>query len=576
MNWLLANASPTVAEAFRACRRHFVGVLGFSALMNVLFLVPTIYVMQVYDRVIPTSGLQTLLYLTIIAALALGALSLLDVVRSRLLVRSSLRLERLLSGPLLERLMAEPTPAGRGPVLRDLDVLRQAIVSPGSSSFADAIWTPVYVAVAFMIHPALGALTIAGGAVLVTLAVLTEGATRERGGRADGILAAVYGVQDSLTRNAGLVRALGMGKPLRDRQLVDRGVATQLAADAQIAGGRYLAATKGVRLFLQTAAMGLGAWLAVERQISPGSIMVASILMSRGLQPVEQIVGFWPTVLKARVALKALNTAFAAPQAGPRTQMPAPAGRLRFENVVYRAPGSGTELLKDISFSVGPGEVLGVVGASGAGKTTLAALAAGAAAPDGGAVRLDGATLRDWDQDRLGRHIGYLPQNNALLMGSVRDNISRFAQWRGDSAETIDAAVVAAAKAAGAHDMILRLSKGYDTVVSEGGGGLSAGQAQRVALARALYGDPALLVLDEPNSCLDAQGEAQLAKALGEARARGAAVIIVAHRMGILSGVDTLLVLRDGVVERTGPRETVVAAIARRPARSSNVLKLKG
>ena len=246
--------------------------------------------------------------------------------------------------------------------------------------------------------------------------------------------------------------------------------------------------------------------------------------------------------------------------------------------MAQRAPGGDILLLKGVTFGLEPGEVLGVVGPSGAGKTTLARLAVGALAPDGGVVRLDGANLADWDSDRLGRHIGYLPQDSALIAGSVRDNISRFAVWRGEDPAIVDAAVVAAAQAGGVHEMILKLPRGYDTALSHGGRGLSAGQAQRVALARALYGEPALLVLDEPNSCLDAEGEMALAKAIAEAKARGAAILIIAHRTGVLATADTLLVLREGLVERIGPRAEVLAAMAggARPAASSNVVELKG
>jgi ATP-binding cassette subfamily C protein len=365
---------------------------------------------------------------------------------------------------------------------------------------------------------------------------------------------------------------------LRERQLSDRRTGLSLAGQAQFTGGGYAAGTKFLRLFLQSAALGLGAWLAVERQISAGAIIAASILMSRALQPVEQVVGSWGTVVQARGALKTLAELFAsAGPETPRTQLPDPKGALRFDKVAQRAPGSDALVLKGVSFAVEVGEVVGVVGPSGAGKSTLARLAVGALTPDAGVVRLDGANLADWDPDRLGRHIGYLPQDNALIAGTVRDNISRFAIWRGEDPVAIDAAAVAAAQVAGVHDMILKLPNGYDTVLAHGGRGLSAGQGQRVALARALYGDPALLVLDEPNSCLDAEGELALANALASAKARGASIIIIAHRTGVLSSADKLLVLRDGFVERFGPRAEVLAAMTGggRPAQSTNLVELK-
>lgn len=578
MKYLSIDLPPPLAEAFRACRPHFIGIVVFSGLLNLLFLTPSIYMLQVYDRVVPTGGLMTLGFITLAVAFALGTLAALDALRARLLVRASLRIDKLLAGPLLEKLMARAAPGAPILGMREFDILRQAISGQAALGFLDAPWTPIYVAIAFMLHPALGALTIFGGAVLVTLAVFNERSTKAKSQEAMKATNAAYSAQEAAAQNADIVRALGMRGALRERQLADRRAGLNLAGQAQFTGGAFSATTKFLRLFLQSAALGLGAWLAVERQISSGAIIAASILMSRALQPVEQVVGSWGTVVQARGALRTLSELFATSEPEtPRTQLPDPVGALRFEKIAQRAPGSDALVLKGVSFGLEPGEVLGVVGPSGAGKTTLARLAVGALAPDAGVVRLDGANLADWDPDRLGRHIGYLPQDNALIAGSVRDNISRFAVWRGEDPAGIDAAVVAAAQAAGVHDMILKLPKGYDTVLAHGGRGLSAGQGQRVALARALYGDPALLVLDEPNSCLDAEGEVALAQAITGAKARGASIMIIAHRTGVLSAADRLMVLRDGVVDRIGPRAEVLAAMSgARPAPSSNVVELKG
>lgn len=577
MTYLGIELPPPMVAAIRACRPHFVGIAVFSGLLNLLYLTPSIYMLQVYDRVVPTGGITTLVFITLAVAFALITLAALDAIRARLLVRASLRLDRELAGPLLERLMARTAPGAPILGMREFDVLRQAISGPAALGFLDAPWTPIYVIIAFMLHPALGALTIVGGVILVMLAIFNERSTRARSQAATKATQAAYAAQEAAAQNADIVKALGMRGALRERQLLDRRTGLGLAGQAQFTGGRYAALTKFTRLFLQSAALGLGAYLAVNREISSGAIIAASILMSRALQPVEQVVGSWGAVAQARGALKVVADLLAGgAAAAPRTQLPAPTGALRFDRVVQRAPGSDQLALKGVTFAMEPGEVLGVVGPSGAGKTTLARLAVGAAPPDAGVVRLDGANLADWDPDRLGRHVGYLPQDNALIAGSIRDNISRFAIWRGEDPAMIDAAVVEAARASGVHDMILGLPKGYDTLLTHGGRGLSAGQGQRVALARALYGEPALLVLDEPNSALDAEGETALARAIAGAKARGAAIMIIAHRTGVLSSADRLMVLRDGAIERIGPTADVLAAMSGAARAASNVVELKG
>ncbi len=568
MKVLDAPLPPPLAAALRACRPHYMAAAVFSALINILLLAPTIYMMQVYDRVVPTEGRLTLLYLTLVVAFALGIQTTLESVRSRLLALAGLRLDRLLAGGILQRLMSAMTPGSSAQGMREFDIVRGALSGPVAVAVLDIPWTPIYVLVAFMIHPALGAMTIVGGAILVVLAVLNERATRTRAREAFIAQSQAYASQEAAAANAEVVRALGMRGALRERQLADRRSGLDLSVKAQFTGGGYSSATKFTRMFLQSAALGLGAWLAVDKQISAGSIIAASVLMSRALQPIEQLVGSWGVVGQTRGALNNLIKLF--PPKGmdmPGTLLPAPTGALALEQVAVRAPGEGPILLRGVSMRLAPGEILGVIGPSGAGKTTLARVACGAITPDAGTVRLDGASLTDWDGDRLGRYVGYVPQDSALIAGSIKDNISRFAGWAqrdaaAPTAEAIDAAVVAAAQAAGVHELILRFPNGYDTLLGPGGRGLSAGQAQRVALARALYDNPTLLILDEPNSALDADGEAALNKAILAAKARGAAILIVAHRTGILNIADRLLVLRDGQVERVGPRAEIIAQMA--------------
>lgn len=563
MKFLDAPLPPPLVAALRACRPHLMAAAVFSAFINLLLLAPTIYMMQVYDRVVPTEGRLTLLYLTLVVAFALGTQTALESVRSRLLTLAGLRLDRLLAGGILQKLMSAMAPGASAQGMREFDVVRQALSGPVAVAVFDIPWTPIYVLVAFMIHPALGAMTIVGGAVLVVLAVFNERATRTRAREAFIAQAQAYASQEAAAANGEVVRALGMRGALRERQLADRRVGLDLSAKAQFTGGGYSAATKFTRMFLQSAALGLGAWLAVDKQISAGAIIAASVLMSRALQPIEQLVGSWGVVGQVRGALNNLIKLF--PNRGMEmsgTQLPAPTGALALEQVAVRAPGEGPVLLRGVSFRLTPGEILGVIGPSGAGKTTLARVAAAAIVPDAGVVRLDGANLVDWDGDRLGRYIGYVPQDSGLMAGTIKDNISRFATWVGADAAIVDAEVVAAAQAAGVHELILRLPKGYDTLLGAGGRGLSAGQAQRVALARALYGEPPLLILDEPNSALDADGEAALNSALLAAKARKAAILIVAHRTGILNVADRLLVLREGQIEMLGPRVEVVAKMA--------------
>jgi ATP-binding cassette subfamily C protein len=563
VKFLDAPLPPPLVAALRACRPHLMAAAVFSAFINLLLLAPTIYMMQVYDRVVPTEGRLTLLYLTLVVAFALATQTALESVRARLLTLAGLRLDRLLAGGILQKLMSAMAPGASAQGMREFDVVRQALSGPVAVAVFDIPWTPIYVLVAFMIHPALGAMTIVGGAVLVVLAVFNERATRTRAREAFIAQAQAYASQEAAAANGEVVRALGMRGALRERQLADRRVGLDLSAKAQFTGGGYSAATKFTRMFLQSAALGLGAWLAVDKQISAGAIIAASVLMSRALQPIEQLVGSWGVVGQVRGALNNLIKLF--PERGMEmsgTQLPAPTGALALEQVAVRAPGEGPVLLRGVSFRLTPGEILGVIGPSGAGKTTLARVAAAAIAPDAGTVRLDGANLVDWDGDRLGRYIGYVPQDSGLLAGSIKDNISRFAIWAGGDPAIVDAEVVAAAQAAGVHELILRLPKGYDTMLGAGGRGLSAGQAQRVALARALYGEPPLLILDEPNSALDADGEAALNSAILAAKARGAAILIVAHRTGILNVADRLLVLREGQVEMLGPRTEVITKMA--------------
>jgi PrtD family type I secretion system ABC transporter len=551
-------------EAFKACRPHFGAAALFSAFVNILFLAPTIYMMQVYDRVVPTQGVLTLVWLTIVVALAIGALSALDAMRNRIMMRAGLRFNRYLAGEILDRLMVRrrvgPNDPSTAQAMREFDAFRQAVAGPAAMALFDVPWTPLYLIVAFMIHPVLAGLILTGGAVLIALA--TVNARHSRRSTAQGLksTAAAYAAQDATLARSEVVRALGMRRALVKRQLDDRKEGLAAGAESQTTTIEYTALVKFVRMVLQSLSLGVAAWLAVKGEISVGAIIAGSVLLSRALQPIEQLVGVWPTIAQARHAIDTLNSLFESTDSLVRKplSLPAPVGYLELANISVRHPEGTGFLLRGATLRLMPGEVLGLIGPSGAGKTTLARVAAGALQPDGGDVRIDEANFNDWDPEQLARHIGYLPQDSALLPGTIAENISRFATSADPASDDVDEKVVRAAVEAGVHELILHLPGGYNARIGDGGGGLSGGQAQRIALARALYGEPKVLILDEPSSALDADGENALRAAIEGAKKRGAATLIVAHRASILRDVDRLAVLNAGVIEHQGPRQEVL------------------
>lgn len=549
-----------LAEALKACQSHFIWAAVFSALVNLLYLTPTIYMMQVYDRVVPTGGIETLLLVTAVAVFALASLAGLDWLRGRLMLRAGLRLDRLLSAKVLQRVMDLQAKAPSTQALREFDNVRSAIGGQGMLAMFDAPWTPIYLACCFLLHPAIGVLTLIGGGTLFTLAWLNERDTRPRLAKSMQSQNHAYASQEAIAGQAEVVRALGMRQSSISRQIEQRRQATAAQADAQLAGGRYSGAIKFLRLVMQSAALGLAAYLAVKGEISQGSIIASSVLLSRAVAPVELLVGVWPSLVQGKASWKTLTDLFASTASveRERTALPDPRGRLQVEGISVKFPDTENPQLRGVAFALQPGQTLGVVGASGSGKTTLARVLAGALKPQAGAIRLDGAEYDAREGDELARWIGYLPQVPSLFAGTIKDNISRFSTAVGVDQEVADRGAVKAAMAAGAHELILRLPNGYDTLLGPFGQGLSAGQAQRVALARALYDDPVLLVLDEPNSNLDQEGEAALMQAIIGASARGAAVVIIAHRAGVLARVDRLLMMRDGMVQLEGPREEVL------------------
>ena len=550
----------TLANALLACRQHFIAAATFSFFINLLYLAPPLYMLQVYDRVVATGSKMTLLFVTIALAIALLTLSALDSIRMRLLVRASLRLDEIVAPIVLRRIVSKDS-ANAVRAMRDFDSVRQVVGTPVLAALFDAPWAPIYIIVAFLLHFWIGMLALVAGAVLVTLAWWNQRSTRKASLAAGEAIAASNNATQTLALNSQAIRALGMSGRIVDRQLRQRTFGLEQFADAQLAGSRISALSRFFRLFVQSLALGLGALLAIEGYISSGAIIASSILLGRALQPIEALIGGWSSLNAAREALARLSDVLRQGE-GDRvyTKLPTPTGRLAAENVSVRGPAD-KPILYGVSFTVSPGEMLGIVGPSGSGKTTLAKIVCGAMPPDIGTVRVDGAQLTDWDPDELGRHVGYLPQEPSLLEGTVKENIARF----DPASEEVDHAAIAAAKQAGIHDLILSLPQGYDTRLGPMGKGLSSGQAQRVALARALYSDPAILVLDEPNAFLDQEGEEALMRAVDEAMKRGCAVLMIAHRRGVLDRASRLLVLESGRPRMLGAPSEVAARLAAPP-----------
>ncbi len=558
----LGTSSAGMRDAIGRVRPHLVAAGAFSAGVNLLYIVPTIYMLQIYERVVTTRGMQTLFLLTMVLLFALATLSLLDRVRTRLLSRAAAQLDIALAPRLLDASIARPDLPSSRTALRDLDAIKATLAGPGMLALFDAPWVPIYVLVCFVLHPWIGVMALAGTLLLPGIAWLNERVVRRRAERADEQARASYVLQEQLLAGAESIRALGMRRALVTRQLRQREAMLQEQSAANFAGGSFFVASKFVRLAMQSLALGLGALLAINGSITAGAIFAASFLIARALQPVEQLIGAARNLAASRGALRQLDRLLAADgERAALTRLPAPRGALSVEALSVRHPDRDGAVLLNVGFKVEPGQVVAIIGPSGAGKSTLLRVLAGALPADRGDVRLDGANRADWDPEELAAHVGYVPQDSRLFPGTVAENISRFALEDGGARDEVDAGVVAAAEAVKATDLIQRLPGGFNHRLGVDGRGLSAGQAQRVALARALYGDPAVLLLDEPNSNLDGEGDAALLAAIGAAKARGRTVLIVSHKLGVLPVVDRILLLRDGQVEMFGPRDEVLGRI---------------
>ncbi|MEZ5798258.1 MAG: type I secretion system permease/ATPase [Paracoccaceae bacterium] len=529
----------------------------FSFFVNLLMLTSPLYMLQVYDRVLISRSEATLLALSVLATFLFVIMGVLDHARNRVMARIGARFqadmeERVLSAAF-RRLAIAPQDGSAHAAQRDLDTMSRAWASPALMALFDLPWTPVFVAALFLFHPTLGYTAIGGMAALILLTFLNQRSTETGLGAAGAASLRADRQSDNLKSESELIRALGMTRAAFRRWHALRGRGQEQMLAASDTAGAYAIATRTFRLFLQSAILGIGAWLVLRGTLSAGAMIAGSILMGRALQPIEIAVGQWPALTGARRARQRLEALLGkVPPEVSRTILPRPAARLEVKNLVLTIPGEVKPILRGISFVLAPGQALGVIGPSGSGKSSLARALTGVWAPASGSIRLDGATLDQYDPDTLGRYIGYLPQRAALFDGTIASNIARL------DTDADDAAVVAAARQAAAHDLITALPQGYDTEVATMGGRLSGGQVQRVGLARALYGDPVFLVLDEPNSNLDNDGSMALNRAIRDAKAQGRAVLIMAHRPAAIQECDLLLVLNDGATAAFGPRDKVL------------------
>ena len=548
-----------------ACRRHFLYAMLFSALLNLLFIAPMLYMLQVYDRVIPTQGGMTLLFLTLVLLFALATLSLLDSIRSRLLVRASVRLDRVLSGAILDATLARPEMGAQRiakQAVREFDVLRQTLTGPVMVGLFDAPWIPVYILIAALIHPWIGLLALFGAALSIFLAWRNERATHSPLNQANEAAGRAYAAMEFTVASTDVVRALGLRRALVTGLLHDRERMMSLQTNASLDSSRLTALSKFIRLSLQSLALGFAALLAIDAKVSPGAVFAASFIVGRALAPVDQLVGGWKMIVQALGAYQTLRELFVETPANVRaTKLPAPQGKLDAENFTVVDAGN-RPIIGNISFAVERGETIAIVGPSGAGKSTLVRSLAGAVTPAGGIIRFDGADQRNWDPEELAEHVGFMPQEPSLFAGTIKENIARFRDRLGEDPAAVDEAAVAAARRAGAHEMILQMPGGYDYALSLGGRGLSAGQAQRISLARAVFGDPQYLILDEPNSNLDAEGDQKLIQTLEELKKEGKTILIVAHRLSVLPIIDRLMVMQNGRLAMFGPRDEVLRHIA--------------
>lgn len=559
--------------ALKMCRSNFIAVIFFSLFINLLMFIGPLYMLQVYDRVLASRSEVTLMMITGLAVSLLLVYWALEAIRSRVLVRTGARFDQILGHDLFVTAfrghVRNPAGAFSQPV-RDLDTLRDFLTGGGIIAFCDAPWVPVFLVACFLLHPWLGIVAVIGAVVIFSLALANEFSTKKLLKNASGASVIANQYVGACMRNAETVHALGMMPGISRRWQEMHWAQLSMQAQASDRAGILLSASKLFRMGLQVAILGVGAYLVLQAEITAGSMVAASIMMGRALSPVEMAVGQWKGFVAARSAYDRLKTLFVSvPEEPARMALPAPRGEITLEQIMVAPPGSRKATLKSVSMHIGAGDVVGVIGPSGAGKSTLARALVGIWNPVSGHVRIDGADIDHWDSTLLGPHLGYLPQDVELFAGTVAENIGRFGDLNPEQ-------IVDAAQRAGAHDMILQLPDGYSTRVGDGGRSLSGGQRQRIGLARALYGDPKVIVLDEPNSSLDSFGEEALSRAILQAKEHGRTVVVVSHRSSLLNVVDKVAVLNDGILTAYGPKQAVLEHLAKaQSAQGGQVTPLK-
>ena len=558
-----SSAGPSLHAFAARFQPYFVSAAGFSLVLNLLMLVPALFMLQVFDRVLTSRSIETLVMLGVLSVGALLFMAYLDVIRARLLTAAAVSLEKNLGPRVLADMIRRNAAPGAGEApygLRDVNSLRMFLTGPGILSLFDAPWAVIYVLIIFLFHPLLGAIALGGALAMLGLGVLNEKLSRQPL-EAMQLEARIAGrFADQSITNAEVARALGMVESLARGWEFNNRKVLESQLQANRASSVLTGATRFLRQFLQVAMLAAGAWLVIEQTATAGVMIAATILLGRALAPVETTIAGWKGLVDARSAYGRLNQMLATePRDKEITELPPPIGELAVERAIFGFRGQERPVIKQVSFKLNAGQALAIVGPSAAGKSTLARLIVGLWKPLSGNVRLDNADIFSWPRERLGPYVGYLPQDVELFAGTVSQNIARMG-------EVNSTAVVEAAKWAGVHEMILRLPQGYDTPITQGIDLLSAGQRQRVALARALYGNPRLVVLDEPNSNLDAEGEAALIEAIRRMKAKRVTLVVVTHRSRLLTVMDLILVLHDGVIERIGPPSEVLARLTRSPA----------